>query len=70
MPVFEAINGDFATIAQIARKYRKAREDRRAVRREYRRIADELSMYTYRDLGELGFGRADIHAIAAGTYRR
>jgi uncharacterized protein YjiS (DUF1127 family) len=70
VPVFDAINADLTTFTQLAAKCCQAWEDRRANRREYLRIANELSMYTDRELGELGFGRADIHAIAAGTYRR
>ncbi len=35
-----------------------------------RRIARELSTYTDEELGELGFSRFDIPAVAAGTYRR
>ena len=35
-----------------------------------RRISKELSMYTDRELQELGFSRNDIPAIAAGHYRR
>jgi uncharacterized protein YjiS (DUF1127 family) len=37
---------------------------------ERRRISKELSMYTDRELQELGFSRNDIPAIAAGHYRR
>jgi uncharacterized protein YjiS (DUF1127 family) len=70
VPVFDAIHADLMTFAQLAAEYRQAWDDRRANRREYLRIANELSMYTDRELGELGFSRADIHAIAAGTYRR
>jgi uncharacterized protein YjiS (DUF1127 family) len=38
--------------------------------RERRRIARELSTYTDAELGELGFSRYDIPAVAAGTFRR
>jgi len=38
--------------------------------KERRRISKELSMYTDRELQELGFSRSDIPAIAAGHYRR
>jgi uncharacterized protein YjiS (DUF1127 family) len=38
--------------------------------RERRRIARELSTYTDAELGELGFSRFDIPAVAAGTFRR
>ncbi len=42
----------------------------RAGVRERRRIARELSYYSDAELGELGFSRADIPAVAAGTFRR
>ncbi|MBW4021754.1 MAG: DUF1127 domain-containing protein [Proteobacteria bacterium] len=42
----------------------------RAAARERRRITRELSTYSDDELGELGFSRFDIPAIAAGTYRR
>jgi uncharacterized protein YjiS (DUF1127 family) len=42
----------------------------RAAARERSRIVRELSSYTDAELGELGFSRYDIRAIAAGTYRR
>jgi uncharacterized protein YjiS (DUF1127 family) len=38
--------------------------------RQRRRIARELSTYTDAELGELGFSRFDIPAVAAGTFRR
>lgn len=43
---------------------------RRATRRERLVMATELASYSDRELGELGFSRADLPAIAAGTYRR
>jgi len=42
----------------------------RAAARERSRIVRELSSYTDAELGELGFSRYDIRAVAAGTYRR
>ena len=42
----------------------------RETRRERGRIVRELSAYSDRDLAELGLFRHDIHAVAAGTYRR
>jgi uncharacterized protein YjiS (DUF1127 family) len=45
-------------------------EARFAEAKERRRISKELSMYTDRELQELGFSRNDIPAIAAGHYRR
>jgi uncharacterized protein YjiS (DUF1127 family) len=38
--------------------------------RQRRQIANELSMYSDRELQELGFSRSDIPSIAAGHYRR
>ena len=38
--------------------------------RQRRQIANELGMYSDRELQELGFSRSDIPAIAAGHYRR
>ena len=38
--------------------------------RERSRIIRELSTYSDDELGELGFSRCDIPAVAAGTYRR
>jgi uncharacterized protein YjiS (DUF1127 family) len=38
--------------------------------RERRRIARELSTYSDAELGELGFSRHDIPAVAAGNFRR
>ena len=38
--------------------------------RERRRITRELSTYSDAELGELGFSRYDIPAVAAGTFRR
>jgi uncharacterized protein YjiS (DUF1127 family) len=42
----------------------------RAEAQRRRRIARELSTYTDAELGELGFSRFDIPAVAAGTFRR
>ena len=42
----------------------------RAAARERNRIARELSTYSDDELGELGFSRYDIPAVAAGTFRR
>ncbi|GLK82481.1 DUF1127 domain-containing protein [Ancylobacter defluvii] len=35
-----------------------------ARRRQYRQVQSELEAYSDRELGELGFSRADIHDIA------
>ncbi len=42
----------------------------KAEARERNRIVRELSSYSDDELGELGFSRYDIPAVAAGTYRR
>lgn len=41
----------------------------RAQRREASRITRELQRYTDRQLGDLGLSRADIPAVACGTFR-
>ncbi len=56
----------------------KAKRDRllgrwryaRARRRRVARFTRELQAYTDRELHELGLDRADIPAVARGTYRR
>jgi len=49
----------------------RARYDARlSALRERRRIIRELETYSDDELAELGFGRFDIPAVAAGTYRR
>jgi hypothetical protein len=60
----------FATFVRGIQLFRQALADSRAERRERVQIARELSTYTDRELGELGFSRADLPMIAAGTYRR
>jgi uncharacterized protein YjiS (DUF1127 family) len=41
-----------------------------AAHRERSRISYELSTYSDRELAELGLGRGEIPAVAAGLYRR
>jgi hypothetical protein len=60
----------FATLFRGIQLLARSMADRRAVRAERAQIARELSTYTDRELGELGFSRADLPMIAAGTYRR
>ena len=60
----------FATLFRGIRLLARAMAERRVVRREHERLARELSTYTDRELGELGFSRADLPMIAAGVYRR
>lgn len=52
------------------RRIAEARRARAAARRDYLRVMQELSWYSDRELAELGIGRSDIPAVAAGTYRR
>jgi len=60
----------FATLFRGVQLLARSMADRRAARAEREQIARELSTYTDRELGELGFSRADLPMIAAGTYRR
>ena len=60
----------FATLFRGFQLLGRSMAERRAVRLERERIARELSPYTDRELGEMGFSRADVPMIAAGTYRR
>lgn len=60
----------FATLIRGIQLLRQSMADSRAERGEREQMARELSTYTDRELGELGFSRADIPMIAAGTYRR
>lgn len=50
----------------IAAQYKETRR----IRAERARIVNELSASTDRELAELGFSRADLPAIANGTYQR
>jgi uncharacterized protein YjiS (DUF1127 family) len=64
---------DFLGIASGFRGLRliiQAIADHRAERRERFAMARELASYSDHELGEMGFSRADLPAIAAGTYRR
>jgi uncharacterized protein YjiS (DUF1127 family) len=60
----------FATLFRGIQLFRQSLADGRGERRERVQMARELSTYTDRELGELGFSRADLPMIAAGTYRR
>jgi uncharacterized protein YjiS (DUF1127 family) len=51
---------------KIAARY----EEERSVRADRARIVSELSATSDRELAELGFSRADLPAIANGTYQR
>ena len=60
----------FATLFRGIQTLNRSMAERRVARLERQQIARELSTYTDRELGELGFSRADLPMIAAGTYRR
>jgi uncharacterized protein YjiS (DUF1127 family) len=60
----------FATLFRGIQLFAQSRAERRAARAERVQIARELSTYSDRELNELGFSRADLPMIAAGTYRR
>jgi hypothetical protein len=60
----------FATLFRGIQLLAGTMAERRAARQERAQIARELSTYTDGELGELGFSRADLPMIAAGTYRR
>ncbi|GAB0113485.1 hypothetical protein [Acidisoma sp. C75] len=60
----------FATAFRGLRLLAQNLAERRAERRERLVMARELDTYSDRELGELGFSRADLPAIVAGTYRR
>jgi len=60
----------FVTVFRGIALLRQAFADRRAERAERLRMARELDSYSDRELGELGFSRADLPLIAAGTYQR
>ncbi len=58
------------SLADRARSLKLRFQAYRAEARERSRIVRELSSYSDDELGELGFSRYDIPAVAAGTYRR
>ncbi len=60
----------FATLFRSIQLLNRSMAGRRAARLAREQIERELSSYTDRELGELGFSRADVPMIAAGTYRR
>jgi len=60
----------FATLFRGVALFRQSMVERRAERRVREQMARELASYTDRELSELGFSRADLPMIAAGTYRR
>jgi uncharacterized protein YjiS (DUF1127 family) len=64
---------DFLGVTAFVRSvfaFRQGAADRRAERAERVQMARELASYSDAELGELGFSRADLPAIVAGTYRR
>ncbi len=57
-------------LAGAAQSLRQRVSAHRAARRERERIVAELSCANDRELMELGYSRADLIAIARGTYQR
>lgn len=53
----------------MVQRFGARRERARTRRREIARITRELQTCTDRELGELGLSRADIPAVARGTFR-
>jgi uncharacterized protein YjiS (DUF1127 family) len=53
-----------------ARRVRTRLNAYRLEQREQARVIAELSNSSDRELGELGYSRADLIAIARGTYER
>jgi hypothetical protein len=60
----------FTTLFRGLRLLAGSMGEQRVARLERQQMARELSTYTDRELGELGFSRADLPMIAAGTYRQ
>jgi uncharacterized protein YjiS (DUF1127 family) len=56
----------FRRLASLAHRLQSRLDDHR----ERTRMAAELSTASDRELGELGYSRADVVAIARGTYQR
>jgi uncharacterized protein YjiS (DUF1127 family) len=57
-------------IASVARTIRRRVDAYRLEQRERARVVSELSTSSDRELKELGYSRADLIAIARGTYQR
>jgi uncharacterized protein YjiS (DUF1127 family) len=57
-------------LAMIARRVRRRVDAYRLEQRERARVVAELSASSDRELRELGYSRADLIAIARGTYLR
>ena len=53
-------------LSEARQRWAQARDEKR----HRRRVADELRSLSDRELLQLGFYRADVAAIANGTYRR
>ena len=59
-----------ADLQDQLRRFDASRQHAKARRQEASRIAHELDSSTDRQLRDLGISRADITAVANGTYRR
>jgi uncharacterized protein YjiS (DUF1127 family) len=57
-------------IVGAARRFRRQLNTTRLEQRERGRMIAELATSTDRELGELGYSRADLISIARGTYER
>jgi uncharacterized protein YjiS (DUF1127 family) len=57
-------------VVSAARRFRRQFNIYRLEQRERGRMAAELATSTDRELGELGYSRADLICIARGTYQR
>jgi uncharacterized protein YjiS (DUF1127 family) len=60
----------FSTLFRGIALLRQMIAERRAERAERMQLARELNAYSDRELSELGFSRADLPQIEAGTYAR
>jgi uncharacterized protein YjiS (DUF1127 family) len=60
----------FTVVMRAVNTFAETVASRRAERLERRQVARELSLFSDRELSELGFSRADLGAIEAGSYRR
>jgi uncharacterized protein YjiS (DUF1127 family) len=57
-------------LVSAARRLRRQFDTYRLEQRERLRMAAELATSSDRELGELGYSRADLISIARGTYQR
>jgi uncharacterized protein YjiS (DUF1127 family) len=60
----------FRRLVSTARRFRSQFDTYRLEQRERLRMTAELATASDRELGELGYSRADLISIARGTYQR